>query len=290
MPKLLLASETDTLDLNEIMDKGLGYQAKTGATGFGLPPVSVQWLEGAGDGAVFRRRRVLTRDIDVPLEILARDRRHLQELTDRLALALDGQCTLTLLDDDGTRWTTEVYRTGGGEYGYGVDTTGEREFQTVITFRSPDPYWTSSEAQIRYIGGDESTVGFLSSLASVPVAASQAIGEIQLDNRGTAEAYPIWEITGPGTKFLAVSPPDKDGRVQRLAWSGTLAANQRLIIDTRKGTVVDQDGENRYAELEEAPRFWTVKPGLSTATAQLEEIGAASKITCSWRPRKWMVI
>lgn len=284
MPKLLLSSETDTLNLNEIDDKGLGYQAKAGVTGFGLPPVSVQWLEGAGDGAVFRRRRVLTRDIDIPLEILARDRQHLQELTDRLALALAGRCTLTLLDDDGTRWTTDVYRTGGGEYVYGADTIGLREFQTVITFRAPDPYWTSSEAQIRYVGGS-TAAPFLSNLASVEISASQAIGEIQLDNRGNADAYPIWEITGPGTKFLAVSPAG-----ERLAWSGTLLANERLTIDTRKGTVVDQAGNNRYAELEEAPRFWTVKPGLSTATAQLEDITTASKITCSWRPRKWMVV
>ena len=284
MPKLLLASDSDTLDLNEIDDKGLGYQAKSGVTGFGLPPVSVQWLEGAGDGAVFRRRRVLTRDIDIPLEILARDRAHLQELTSRLALALAGRCTLTLLDDDGTRWTTDVYRTGGGEYSYGADTIGTREFQTVITFRSPDPYWTSSEAQNRYIGGTTGA-SFLSSLAEIPVSSSQAIGEIQLNNSGDADAYPIWDITGPGSNFLAISP---DG--ERLAWTGTLAVGDRLTIDTRKGTVVDQNGNNRYDELDEAPRFWTVKPGLSTATAQLEDINTSSKIACSWRPRKWMVI
>ncbi|WP_438470791.1 phage tail family protein [Streptomyces asiaticus] len=285
MPKLLLASETDTLNLNEIDDKGLGYQAKTGVTGFGLPPVSVQWLEGAGDGATFRGRRILTRDIDIPLEILARDRRHLKQLTSRLALALAGKCTLTLLDDDGTRWTTDVYRTGGGEYSYGADTIGEREFQTVITLRSPDPFWTSAESQIRYVGGDEGASPFLSGLATLKVAASQAIGEIELNNSGDAEAYPIWEITGPGRNFRAVSPAG-----ERLSWNGTLAANQHLIIDTRKGVVVDQSGANRYAELAEAPRFWTVKPGLSTATAQLEDIAPVSKIACSWRPRKWMVI
>lgn len=285
MPKLLLTSGATTLDLNGIEERGLGYQAKTGVTGLGLPPVSVQWLEGAGDGATFRRRRVLTRDIDIPLEVLARDRRHLQELVDRLALVLAGHCTLTLLDDDGTRWTTGVHRTGGGEYVYGSDTRGVREFQTVITFRSPDPFWTSSETQVRYIGGTQDAPPFLSGLASLKVSASQAIGEIQLDNSGNADAYPIWEITGPGRNFLAVSPEG-----ERLAWDGLLEEGQRLIIDTRKGTVVDHSGANRYDQLREAPRLWTVKPGLSTATAQLEDITDASKITCSWRPRKWMVV
>ncbi|MGW6600609.1 phage tail family protein [Streptomyces sp. NPDC055036] len=284
MPKLLLASEADTLDLNEIMDKGLGYQAKAGVTGLGLPPVSVQWLEGAGDGAIYRRRRVLARDIDIPLEILARDRQHLQELLSRLALALAGQCTLTLLDDDGTRWTTEVHRVGGGEYAYGTTTIGEREFETVITVRAGDPYWTSSEAQTRSVGGT-TAAPWLSGIASLPVSASQAIGEIQLNNAGDAEAYPIWEVIGPGQNFEAVSPAG-----ERLAWAGTLGVDDRLIIDTRKGTVVDQSGANRYANLAPAPRFWTVKPGVSSATAQLIAISPSSKITCSWRPRKWMVV
>ncbi|WP_031513711.1 phage tail domain-containing protein [Streptomyces sp. NRRL F-5123] len=285
MPKLLLSSDSDVLDLNEIMDKGLGYQAKTGVTGLGLPPVSVQWLEGAGDGAIYRRRRVLTRDIDIPLEILGRDRAHLQQLTSRLALALAGRCTLTLQDDDGTRWTTDVYRTGGGDYTYGGDTTGDRDMEMVITFRSPDPYWTYSEAQNRYIGGDDTAGPFLNNLAQVKITASQAIGEIELDNAGDAEAYPIWEITGPGRNFVAVSPAG-----ERLAWNGTLTTGQSLTIDTRKGTVVDQTGANRYAELGPAPRMWTVKPGLSSATAQLEDIGSTSRIACSWRPRKWMVV
>ncbi|MGW4158695.1 phage tail family protein [Streptomyces sp. NPDC004788] len=284
MPKLLLSSGADTLDLNEVMDKGLGYQATTGATGFGLPPVNVQWLEGAGDGAVYRRRRVLPRDIDIPLEILARSRRDLQARISRLALALAGRCTLTLQNDDNTRWQTEVYRTGGGDFTYGIETTGEREFSTIISFRAPDPYWTSSVTETRQITGATSTP-FLSNMTKLPVAASQAIGEIQLNNSGDAEAYPIWKVYGPGNTFTAVSPLG-----ERLKWTGALASGDVLTIDTKRGTVTDQTGANRYNQLDAAPRFWTVKPGLSTAQASLLDVVAGSRIVCSWQPRKWMVV
>lgn len=279
-----MSSGADTLDLNEIADKGLGYQAKRGATGFGLPPVTVQWLEGAGDGAVYRRKRVQPRDIDIALEILARDREDLQARLSRLALTVSDRCTLILQNDDGTRWSTVVYRTGGGEFTYGVETTGEREFETVISFRAPDPYWTSSVTETRRITGATSAP-FLSSLSNLNVAASQAIGEILLDNSGDAEAYPIWKIHGPGRTFTATSPHG-----ERLRWNGTLAAGETLTIDTKKGTVVDQAGANRYNELAAAPRFWTVKPGLSTAEASLLDITKASAIVCSWQPRKWMVV
>ncbi|MFF3015817.1 phage distal tail protein [Streptomyces sp. NPDC057939] len=284
MPKLLLSSGADTLDLDEIATKGLGYQAKAGTTGFGLPAVNIQWLEGAGDGATYRRRRVLARDIDIPIEILARNRNDLSARISRLALALAGRCTLTVLNDDGTSWFTDVYRSGGGEYTYGVETIGEREFETVVSFRAPDPYWTSSVAEARTITGATSAP-FLKSLSKLNVAASQAIGEIELNNSGDAEAYPIWKVYGPGKTFTAVSPTG-----ERLRWTGTLTAGQILTIDTKRGTVTDQTGANRYNLLDTAPRFWTVKPGLSTAEASLLDITSASRIVCSWQPRKWMVV
>ncbi|QJD50666.1 minor tail protein [Streptomyces phage Issmi] len=285
MPKLLLVSGADTIDLNEIDDKGVGFQAKSGVTGLGLPPVSVQWLEGAGDGAVYRNTRVQTRDIDIPIEILATDRSDLQAKLSRLALVLAGGCSLVLVDDDGSTWSTEVHRVGGGEYTYGGDTVGGREFQTVITFRAGDPYFTSSVQQVRTISGAVSATSFLTSLAAMPVAPSQAIGSIDLFNSGDAAAYPVWEVRGPGDHFVATSPTG-----ETLKWNGTLTSTQKLIIDTRKGTVLDETGANRYDLLDTAPRFWTVQPGDSTATASLLNTTSASQITCSWYPRKWMVI
>lgn len=284
MPKLLLVSGADTINLNEIDEQGVGFQAKSGVTGLGLPPVSVQWLEGAGDGAVFRGTRVQTRDIDLPLDILALDRADLQNKLSRLALMLAGGCSL-VLDDDGIQWSTEVHRVGGGEYTYGEDTIGTNEFQTVLTLRAGDPYFTSSQQQVRTISGAVAGTAFLTNLVSMKVSPSQAIGSIDLSNSGDVAAYPVWEVRGPGDHFVATSPSG-----ETLKWNGTLTAGQRLIVDTRKGTVQDGTGANRYDLLDTAPRFWTVRPGESTATASLLNTTSASQITCSWYPRKWMVI
>jgi hypothetical protein len=285
VPKLLLVSGADTIDLNEIDEQGVGFQAKSGVTGLGLPPVSVQWLEGAGDGAVFRGTRVQTRDIDIPLDILALDRADLQDKLSRLALVLAGGCFLVLDNGNGVQWSTEVHRVGGGEYTYGEDTIGTNEFQTVLTMRAGDPYFTSSQQQVRTISGAVAGTAFLSNLVSMQVAPSQAIGSIDLSNSGDVAAYPVWEVRGPGDHFVATSPSG-----ETLKWNGTLTAGQKLIVDTRKGTVQDGTGANRYDLLDTAPRFWTVQPGESTATASLLNTTSASQITCSWYPRKWMVI
>jgi hypothetical protein len=285
MPKLQLESPTDVINLNEIYETGTGIQVTSGVTGLGLPPVSVQWLTGAGDGALYRGQRVQPRNIDLPLDIVGRDRAHLKQLVSRLALALAGACTLALIEDDGTRWATVVYRTGGGEYTYGVDTTGDRDVQMVVTVTAGDPYFTSSAVSTQTIGGDTSTSAWLDSMAQMPVASSQAIGEITLTNPGDAHAYPVWDIYGPGHAFEAVAPSG-----ERLAWLGTLAAGERLTLDTQRGSAVDGTGANRYSDLDTAPRFWSVPPGTTTATASLLGVTSASKIVCSWRARRWVVI
>ncbi|QYW07203.1 minor tail protein [Streptomyces phage TagePhighter] len=285
MATLRLENSLDSLNLNEVETKGYGVQALTGVSGLGLPPVAVQWIEGAGDGAVYRRSRTLPRDIDIPLDIVGRNRQDLKDHISRLSLMLAGPCTLRMIEDDGTNWSTTVVRVGGGEYTYGTDTIGSTDLQTVITLRAGDPYWTSSTITAKQVGGDLTAAAFVSSFGSMPVAASQAIGSILLENTGDASAYPVWEIFGPGNNFKAVSP---SGEV--LHWKGSLSAGQRLIVDTRQGTVVDSTGANRYADLAAAPRFWAIDPGISTAEASLLDVTNASKIVCSWRPRKWMVI
>ncbi|WKU46739.1 phage tail family protein [Streptomyces sp. VNUA116] len=262
---------------------GAGFEATAGLTGLGLPAVNVQWLEGAGDGARHRGQRVLPRDIDMPLDIVGWDRQHLSELVSRLARALAGECLLVVVDADGVQWTTPVVRVGGGEVSLDG---GGTDIQTTITFRAPDPYFTASDISTQTVGGDRDAAPFLSSLAALPLAASQAIGDVQMDNVGDVAAYPTWTVYGPGRDLSITSPDGKE----TLRWEGTLGPADRLIVDTRTGTVQDGKGVNRYADLAPAPRFWTVPPGTSTAHVSLLDTTADSRIECSWRPRKWMVI
>jgi len=153
MPSLALENDTDALDLDYVFKYGRGIQALSGATGFGLPPVSIRWLEGAGDGALYRGRRVLPRDIDLPLLVVGLDRSDLTALWSRLARMLDGKCRLRLIEDDGTSWSIDTYRVGGGDFAWGSDTDGERELRTVVTLRAPNPFWQGEIVRTVTLGG-----------------------------------------------------------------------------------------------------------------------------------------
>ncbi|ONI83503.1 phage tail protein [Saccharothrix sp. ALI-22-I] len=286
MPRLQLESATDVFDLDDALKKGRGVQALSGATGLGLPPVAVQWLSGAGDGAIYRGKRVLPRDVDLPLLLEAPDRVELQRLVTRLAVMLAEPCTLRWVEDDGTSWTTTVVRVGGGDYAFGADTIGETDLFLVVTLRAGNPFFTYSVPTRKTIGEQATTRGLLvGGLANMNVASSQAIGQIQLENTGDASASPLWEVIGPGRDFKAISPTG-----ELLHWRGTLDVGQSLILDASLGTVVDHLGANRYGELAPAPKFWSIPPGTTTATVSLEDVIPESRIVCTWRPRKWMVI
>jgi hypothetical protein len=284
MPGLILANSTDVLDLDSVHKDGTGVQVTSGVSGLGLPPVALQWVEGAGDGATLRGRRVLPRNIDLPLMVQGADRDELKVLMRRLSLMLAGPCTLSFVEEGGEAWSTEVVRVGGGTYDYGLDTTGERDLFTVVTMRAGDPFFTSNvtnTATIRKFTGR----GLLPKLGNLRLTSEMAFGSVVLDNTGTTGAYPVWTVEGPGSNFTAISPTG-----ETLIWNGTIGVDDTLTFDFRKGTVVDQTGANRYAELAPAPRFWQIPPGLSSCTASMDDTTVDTAMTLEWRPRAWVVI
>lgn len=283
----LKMSDGTTLSLNDQVGIGHGVQVLAGVTGLGLPPVTGQWIEGAGDGAKFAGNRVPPRQIDLPINIYNSDRAGMTKALHALVLQLTEGCQLRIQDDDGTIWTTDIQFAGGGDYTYGTDTIGNNEMSTVITVQAGDPYFTSTAWESFSVdtGTPKSMLG-ASSFSQLQLSRTQTNGKIKMANSGTATAYPIWTVQGPLNAFHA-----SDNNGNTLGWIGTLNSNETLTFDCHQGTVVDQAGNNRYSNMDTLPRFWTLPPGTTVATISVSGgVPGNTRVDCTWHPRAWLVI
>jgi hypothetical protein len=249
-------------------------------------------VRGCRRRAVYRSRRVLPRDIDIPIHIFAGDAADLDRELDRLSMLLATPMRLYFETNAGDRWYLDVYRAGGGTYAYGIDTDGERELTMVVTVRAGDPYWTSETYDQRVINRAVTGRGLIKdttpgntgadSLVKLRLSSSQVLGTVLLENTGSVDSYPVWEIYGPGDDVTAIGP-----KGDRWEWNDSLADGEKLTIDSRQASAIDGTGTSRYASFARAPRFWTVPPGISTAKVTMAGTG---KIVVTWKRRKWAVI
>ncbi|WP_326554678.1 phage tail family protein [Micromonospora sp. NBC_01813] len=294
MPHLRFETSDDSLDLTGVSLTGYGVEALSGVTGLGLPPVAVNYIEGAGDGAVYRGERIQPRDLDIPLYVRAPDREQLKVTTSRLTRILTSEIRLWWVEDNGEEWGLVCRRLGGGGYIYGKDTVGYDEAQTVVTLRAGQPLWQARNPMSRVIVSANAGRGLLkgdTSLSMLRVSGSAANGVILFESPGDAKAVPVWTIRGPiqgdgeHPALEAISPTG-----ERFAWDGVLSADDTLTIDTGRALVYDQAGVNRYDDLLPAPRLWRIPSGQSRATIMALGTGGTTRITATWYPRKWAVI
>ena len=266
-----------------------GVTALAGLAGTGLAPRQVQWFEGAGDGARWRGSRTRPRTITMRIDIIGADRTALLAELGLLALLLDQnaeQPRLRLIEPSGDVWSTQVVFVAGlDDWAWGVDTDGRTRVRTSLTLQSGDPHWTRETASDFEVRVTSSGRGLLPKLSRLRLTSSQAMGSRTVESPGDTVAYPVWQITGPGSNPTLIGA---GGEVLR--WEGTLAAGEVLTIDTQRNTVVDQTGANRYDKLASAPRFWSIRPGISTVSVTMDGATTASRITCAWRPRRQVMI
>jgi hypothetical protein len=287
MPRLRIESAADAFNLDEISRTGTGVEALSGVTGLGLPRVATSWFEGAGDGAEFSDRRYLPRQIDIPLHFYVQGRTELQAIETRFARMMTGPMTFRFVEDDGSDWSLQVRRTGGGDWVYGVDTVGRTELSTVVTLTAGDPIFTYSVEEVKVLGTSNPDRGLIRTapLSQLQMSGAQVSGPVTFENTGDEYAAPVWYVTGPGSNFEATGPNGES-----FIWEGSLSEGESLIIDTKTASVTDGTGANRYADMGPAPRFWKIPPGTSTAVTSLGSTNSVSAITVKWRPRKGSVI
>lgn len=291
---------TRTLDFaspggSVVLDGSNGIQAKIRTRGTGLPPVAVQWFEGAGDGAAFRGGRNLPRVMDLDLKVYGIDR---AAVWDRMSLlgrifALPNQVRMTATLD-GVKWYTDIVRTGGGDWDWGSDTDGRTFIKTILTVQAGSPYWTAADPDTRLVtpgGVGVVLFGTGVSLTTLSIAAASAEGLVQFTNAGDAASPALWTIRAPFSGFDLVSPSG-----DLLSWGtggngvrGATKATGFIRVDMAMGTAVDETGANRYGGFGPAPRFWSIPTGSSQASVILDDATTATVVEVIWNPLKWVM-
>lgn len=272
-----------------ILDGSQGVTAGLRFRGSGLPPVALQWFEGAGDGASFRGGRTLSRVLDVPVTIRGVDRAAVNDSIGRLGriVALRPEPARLVFNAGDESWGMDVVRTGGGDWTWGQDTDGSTFAKIVLTFQG-DPFWESEDEEARLITLQGLGLGLLGagrSLATLTVSDMDGVGSASLENTGDVEAYPTWTLYAPFTGFTLTSP-----RGEALQWTGTAPkAGGYIEVNTEDGTVKDETGANRYAELATAPKFWAIPRGLTAAGLALPGASGSTYARVVWRPRRLAV-
>jgi hypothetical protein len=155
----------------------------------------------------------------------------------------------------------------------------------------PDAFGAAPFGAAPFGGGAASggTVVGRASLTALRVSGAQAMGTVVMDNAGTARADLLTIIQGPAEAVDLIGPTG-----EALLWRGSLGAGQSRVLDHKARTVVDPSvadpiAANRYDELEPRPLFWDLPPGHQEAAVTLTGAGAGSRVTLTWRPRRWLV-
>ncbi|MYT30463.1 MULTISPECIES: phage tail domain-containing protein [unclassified Streptomyces] len=111
-------------------------------------------------------------------------------------------------------------------------------------------------------------------------------GTAAIDNAGDADAYPVLVITGPVRRPAITN--QATGAV--LEYDITLADTDRLVIDTREGTVTLNDTTPRLytATYRSTPeRAFTLSPGTSLLAFRAHEFTRTGALTVLWRSAWW---
>ncbi len=268
-----IVSPTGTIKLR---DDATNYLRTTGGSGWGKAPVANKFTESALDGAIFRGSRATARTYTLPAYVFADNPQTLNNLIRDLVKALKTQTTLKITDHNNQTWTIPiVYETGlEGTYTHG---NALAEFKS-ITFKCPDPYWTSTSVKT------EEWVNAVSEpfLERRVLSASSLTGDRIITNDSDVPSRPTWRIDGPCTSF-SVSVNGTG-----FSFDGSLLLGEHIDVffDGWAWRVVDGATANRYADIGFAPKFPEIPAGESTVSLDLEGADEGTRVTVFWPQRR----
>lgn len=262
----------------------------TGLAGFDIPQTNLRIDGSASDGGIFKFASRSVRILDLPIVILGDNRADVEAKLRRLGAMTQngsGGTVIRVSYPTGETWELVGYYAGGAEGERGGESGGGNFTKWILTFHCPQPFWTRTTFETFTVRTGTTGRGLLetTSLSNLRVASAQAIGTLHVQSTGDVDSYPVWQLVGPMDSCTATRASDGAS----WAYTSAIAAGSTVTIDTFAGTVIDNTGANKYANLGASPKLFTVPSGISDITVVAPGSTSATQITLAYQPRKEVV-
>lgn len=270
-----------------VFDDNGDFVLTVGLSGMGIPSTVVRIDDSASDGGVWRFSKRGIREMDLPIVVFGEDRIAVESNLRRLANLLHDLSSSTTLRASYS--TGEVWELSEGHYVAGAETTkgedaGQAWSRWVVTMQFANPFWIRQQTESFSVGVPDTGRSLIPYFAEMRVTGSQAIGEIDIENVGDVDAYPVWTLKGPAD-FVEIS--SQSGL--SFTYDAVIPAETTITVNTAAGTVVDQTGANMYSNLGPSPKLFTLPAGNSTVNVEATGAETSTIISLYYQPRKEVV-
>lgn len=263
----------------------------TSIDGLGGPPISlssVPLLNGTAQPSLYISQPG-TINLGLYAEAPNGDLDAFYRLTDQIAYAFYNQRNglpapgkLIIGRPDGTSRQINVFTISGLE----SPEFGPYFVNYALALQALDPFWEDLSPEVINYASTTPAAGILP-LLPIAIGTSNVLGTSVLFNDGGADAYPFWDIYGPGLPTIANTTTGRS-----FTFLTTLSPGDHVQVETRPGQQLVyrvNGGVNFWSQLvAQSPRdLWPIPKGPNTVSITIAGSGTGSAVTLTWT-RRWL--
>lgn len=268
--------EQDLLDQPDVF-------VQWGVLGRDMPRFSHEEEEVVGEhGARLLAVRVKPREIELPLFITAETDSEFRDRLDEFTNLFNptrGEGTLRSIRNGRAREVYCRYKEGmeGQE---DLEQGGSNGRRAMVVFRAHDPYWYDRDTtDLTFTADAPAFFPFF----PMTLSAGDTFSEININNDGHVDAWPIWTIRGPMDTLKITN--ETSGLFIDLG-EIELGSEDIVTIDTRPGEKIAKKNDEPFRKLKPGSRLFPIDKGHNSIRVEATETTSNSLIVASYR-RRW---
>lgn len=156
----------------------------------------------------------------------------------------------------------------------------------ALSLQTLDPFWEDLDPEVLTYSTRVPAAGILP-LLPIAIGASNVLGQSVLNNDGGADAYPFWDIFGPGIPTITNVTTGR-----QFSFATTLSPGDHVQVETRPGKQLVyrvNGGVNFWSQIvAQSPRdLWSIPKGVNVVNLGMSGSGLASSVQLTWT-RRWL--